>query len=161
MTRLGRTWQVARQDIIDQASYHYNEAALHCGVALLDAYQRVKNERLVIDYADIEWHAWRLVSVSDHAAYMQYKLDSRYRHILLDEFQDTNPLQWLTLRSWLEAAVGADMRPTVFMVGDPKQSIYRFRRAEARLFDMAGAYLREYFAAERCRSMRRAAARNR
>ncbi len=146
--KLGRQLEEARRDIIDQASYHYNEAALHCGVALLDAYQRVKRERLVIDYADIEWHAWRLVSVSEHATYMQYKLDSRYRHILLDEFQDTNPLQWLTLRSWLEAAVGADMRPTVFMVGDPKQSIYRFRRAEARLFAMAGAYLREYFAAD-------------
>ena len=68
---------------------------------------------------------------------MHYKLDSRYRHILLDEFQDTNPLQWLTLKSWFEAAAGADMRPTVFMVGDPKQSIYRFRRAEARLFGQA------------------------
>ena len=143
-----RQLQEARRDIIDQASYHYNEAALHCGVALLEAYQRVKEERLVIDYADIEWHAWRLVSVSEHAVYMQYKLDSRYRHILLDEFQDTNPLQWLTLKSWLEAAVGADMRPTVFMVGDPKQSIYRFRRAEARLFGMAGAYLEEHFAAD-------------
>jgi ATP-dependent helicase/nuclease subunit A len=145
--RLAPRVQVARQDVIDQASYRYNEAALHCGVALLEDYQRVKKERLVIDYADIEWHAWKLVSVSDHAVYMQYKLDSRYRHILLDEFQDTNPLQWLTLKSWLEAAVGADMRPTVFMVGDPKQSIYRFRRAEARLFDRADAYLKEHFAA--------------
>ncbi len=145
---LGARLQEARRDLIDQASYRYNEAALHCGVALLDAYERVKRERFVIDYADIEWHAWRLVSVSDHAVYMQYKLDSRYRHILLDEFQDTNPLQWLTLKSWLEAAVGADMRPTVFMVGDPKQSIYRFRRAESRLFGMAGEYLKEHFAAE-------------
>ena len=145
---LGASLHEARRDLIDQASYRYNEAALHCGVALLDAYERVKRERFVIDYADIEWHAWRLVSVSDHAVYMQYKLDSRYRHILLDEFQDTNPLQWLTLKSWFEAAVGADLRPTVFMVGDPKQSIYRFRRAEARLFGMAGAYLKEHFAAE-------------
>jgi ATP-dependent helicase/nuclease subunit A len=147
--RLAARMQEARQDLIDQQSYGYNEAALHCGVALVEAYQRVKQERLVIDYADIEWHAWRLVSVSDHAVYMQYKLDSRYRHILLDEFQDTNPLQWLTLKSWLEAAVGADMRPTVFMVGDPKQSIYRFRRAEARLFNMAGTYLGGEFGADK------------
>jgi ATP-dependent helicase/nuclease subunit A len=138
----------ARRDLIGQASYRYNEAALPCGVALLEAYQRVKRERGVIDYADIEWLAWRLVSVSDHAVYMHYKLDSRYRHVLLDEFQDTNPLQWLTLKSWLEAAVEADMRPTVFMVGDPKQSIYRFRRAEARLFGMARTYLAGEFGAE-------------
>ena len=68
-------------------------------MALLEAYQRVKRERQVIDYADIEWHAWGLVSVGDHADYMHYKLDARYRHVLVDEFQDTNPLQWLTLRA--------------------------------------------------------------
>jgi ATP-dependent helicase/nuclease subunit A len=147
--RIAERVQEARRNLIDQENYHYNEAALHCGNAFLEAYRRVKEERLVIDYGDIEWHAWRLVSVSEHAVYMQFKLDARYRHILLDEFQDTNPLQWLTLKSWLEAAVGADMRPTVFMVGDPKQSIYRFRRAEARLFGMAGAYLEEQFGAEK------------
>ena len=139
----------ARDQEIDQRSYRFNEAALHCGVALLDAYQRVKADRQVIDYADIEWNAWQLVSVSDHALYMHYKLDARYRHILLDEFQDTNPLQWLTLKSWLEAAAAADLRPTVFMVGDPKQSIYRFRRAEARLFTQAADYLQAEFHAAR------------
>jgi ATP-dependent helicase/nuclease subunit A len=144
---LGARLLEARADLADQASYRFNEAALHCGVALLDAYQRVKGDRQVIDYADIECHAWELVSVSDHAVYMHYKLDSRYRHILLDEFQDTNPLQWLTLKSWLEAAAAADMRPTVFMVGDPKQSIYRFRRAETRLFAQAARYLQEEFGA--------------
>ena len=145
--KLGARLQEARGQLADQASYRFNEAALHCGVALLDAYQRVKGERQVIDYADIECHAWELVSVSDHAVYMHYKLDARYRHILLDEFQDTNPLQWLTLESWLEAAAAADMRPTVFMVGDPKQSIYRFRRAETRLFGQATRYLQDEFGA--------------
>ena len=145
-TLAGRLAQ-ARGQLADQKSYRFNEAAVHCGVALLEAYQQVKADRQVIDYADIEWHAWQLVSVSDHALYMHYKLDARYRHILLDEFQDTNPLQWLTLKSWLEAAVAADLRPTVFMVGDPKQSIYRFRRAEARLFSQAADYLQEAFEA--------------
>ena len=147
--RLGARLQNARGQLIDQASYRFNEAALHCGVALLDAYQRVKGERQVIDYADIEWHSWALVSVSDHAVYMHCKLDARYRHVLLDEFQDTNPLQWLTLECWLAAASAADSRPTVFMVGDPKQSIYRFRRADARLFGQAAGYLAREFGALR------------
>jgi len=147
--RLGARLQNARGQLIDQASYRFNEAALHCGVALLDAYQRVKGERQVIDYADIEWHSWALVSVSDHAVYMHCKLDARYRHVLLDEFQDTNPLQWLTLECWLAAAAAADSRPTVFMVGDPKQSIYRFRRADARLFGQAAGYLAREFGALR------------
>src|SRR5262245_4119780 len=135
--------------INDQESYRFNEAALRCGLALLEAYQRVKRERQVIDYGDIEWHAWDLVSESDHAVYMHCKLDARYRHVLLDEFQDTNPLQWLTLKSWLAAATAADARPTVFMVGDPKQSIYRFRRADARLFRQAAGYLEQEFGGAR------------
>jgi len=146
---LGTRLQAARGQLIEQASYRFNEAALHCGVALLDAYQRVKGERQVIDYADIEWHAWALLSVSDHAVYLHCKLDARYRHILLDEFQDTNPLQWLTLERWLAAAAAADSRPSVFMVGDPKQSIYRFRRADARLFGQAAGYLEREFGALR------------
>lgn len=139
----------AREALRDQASFRFNEAALHCGAALLDAYQSLKRERQVIDYGDIEWHACELVRVSDHAAYMHSKLDAHYRHILVDEFQDTNPLQWMTLQSWLEAADAADSRPTVFMVGDPKQSIYRFRRAEARLFARAQDYLEQAFGARR------------
>ena len=141
--RLSAIWR----DRADQICYRVNEAALTCGVALVEAYQSVKAERQAIDYGDIEWHAYNLVSVSDHAVYMHYKLDSRYRHILLDEFQDTNPLQWLTLKSWFAAAAEAESRPVVFLVGDPKQSIYRFRGAEARLFDEAASYLRNEFGA--------------
>ena len=147
--RLSARLVKACERLTEQASYRFNEAALRCAVALLEAYQRVKGERQVIDYADIEWHAWELMSVSDHAVYMQCKLDARYRHILLDEFQDTNPLQWLTLERWLSAAAEAGSRPTVFMVGDPKQSIYRFRRADARLFGQAAGYLAQEFGAAR------------
>ena len=147
--KLAARLEATRAQLTDQASYRFNEAALRCAVALLEAYQRAKGERQVIDYADIEWHAWALVSVSDHAEYMHCKLDARYRHILLDEFQDTNPLQWLTLERWLAAAAAAESRPTVFMVGDPKQSIYRFRRADARLFGQAASYLAQEFGARR------------
>jgi len=131
----------------DEACYRVNAAALACGVALVEAYQEVKEERQAIDYGDIEWRAHNLVSIGDHATYMHYKLDSRYRHILLDEFQDTNPLQWLILKSWFAAAAEVESQPVVFLVGDPKQSIYRFRGAEARLFDQAADYLQHVFGA--------------
>jgi len=137
-----------RRKLADQRAWRFNAAALHCGAALLAAYDEVKRERGVIDYADIESRAFELLSAGDHAAYLQYKLDSRYRHILIDEFQDTNPLQWLTLKAWFDAAADADTRPVVFLVGDPKQSIYRFRRAEPRLFSEAGEYLCRRFNAE-------------
>ncbi|MBZ0092940.1 MAG: UvrD-helicase domain-containing protein, partial [Sulfuricellaceae bacterium] len=138
----------ARQGLAAQAAYRFNRAALCCGAALLDAFQRLKGERQAVDFTDVEWRVHQLLNASEHAEYLQYKLDSRYRHILLDEFQDTNPLQWQILESWLAASGAAGDPPTVFLVGDPKQSIYRFRRAEPRLFDLAADFLeREYQAA--------------
>jgi ATP-dependent helicase/nuclease subunit A len=97
----------------------------------------------------VEWRVHQLLNRSDHAEYMQYKLDCRYRHILLDEFQDTNPLQWQIMRSWLDASTGAGSAPTVFLVGDPKQAIYRFRRADARLFGIAADFLEQGYGAAR------------
>lgn len=140
---LGDELSDARTLLAEQAAYRLNEAGLLCGVELLGRYQSIKRERGLLDYADVEWRAWLLLNRSDYAEYMHYKLDARYRHILLDEFQDTNPLQWQIMKSWLEASAEVQSQPRVFLVGDPKQSIYRFRRAEPRLFDIARAYLRD------------------
>ena len=139
--------QDVRDTLAEQQAYRLNEAVLHCGVAFLERYQALKVQKQQMDFSDLEWQLCRLLQQSEHAETMQYKLDSRYRHVLLDEFQDTNPLQWQILRSWFDASVAVDSQPTVFVVGDPKQSIYRFRRADARLFGVAREYLKEHFAA--------------
>jgi len=66
---------------------------------------------------------------------------------LIDEFQDTSPLQWHALHAWLAGYAGAgggasgQRAPGVFIVGDPKQSIYRFRRAEPRVFEAAREFV--------------------
>ena len=114
-----------------------NEALFTAGRAYLEQYQAVKAEQRVFDFGDLEWHAYRLLTNPEHAAYLQSRLDARYRHILLDEFQDTNPLQWTIVRAWLDAYGDDAQKPSVFVVGDPKQSIYRFRRAEPRVFAAA------------------------
>jgi ATP-dependent helicase/nuclease subunit A len=129
--------------------YRLHQRALPCAARLLDMFQQLKRARQIIDFTDIEWHAYRLLADGDDAAFMHAKLDSRYRHILLDEFQDTNPLQWQALRAWLDAYGHDAGRPTVFLVGDPKQSIYRFRRAEPRLFEVAAETLVQDYGAER------------
>lgn len=139
--------QAVRDTLAEQQAYRLNEAVLHCGAALLERYQMLKRQQQQMDFSDLEWQLCRLLQQSEHAETMQYKLDSRYRHVLLDEFQDTNPLQWQILRAWFDAAVAVDSQPTVFVVGDPKQSIYRFRRADARLFGVARDYLKQHFAA--------------
>lgn len=131
----------------EQASQWLNRLALVAGAGLVEQYQVLKRERDGLDFTDAEWLVHRLLSDPDESAAMLAKLDVRWKHLLLDEFQDVNPLQWQILTAWL-AAYGADPeRPTVFMVGDPKQSIYRFRRAEPRLFAQAAAWLVDNFAA--------------
>ncbi len=133
----------------DQRIWALNRHGLLLGDALLAAYQDAKAQQGVIDFADAEWQACRLLRSEEHAPALALKLDARYRHLLLDEFQDTNPLQWQALSTWLAEARGADSAMTVFMVGDPKQAIYRFRRGEARVFDAAAEFLRAHFDAAR------------
>ena len=126
----------------------FNRQACAVFEAFLAHVQAFKNERRQIDFTDAEWQVLRLLRERDTAAFLQARLDARYQHVLLDEFQDTNPLQWQILRAWFDAYSDAD-RPHVFLVGDPKQSIYRFRRAEPRLFSVASDFLQGHFAALR------------
>jgi ATP-dependent helicase/nuclease subunit A len=139
--------QAVRDALTELDALRMNRAALHCGAALLEHYQQLKLQQQQMDFTDLEWQVCRMLTQGDCAEYMQYKLDSRYRHVLLDEFQDTNPLQWQILQSWFAASAAVDSRPSVFVVGDPKQSIYRFRRADARLFGVVRGFLQQEFGA--------------
>ena len=65
---------------------------------------------------------------------MWFRLDSRVDHLLLDEFQDTSPIQWRILHKMAsEIAADGTGERSFFCVGDVKQSIYGFRQAEPRL----------------------------
>ena len=112
---------------------------------LLTCFQALKQQRGWVDMNDIESAATTLLADSDISAWVQQRLDAQITHLLIDEFQDTNPMQWRALRSWLEgyAGAGGGSMPSVFIVGDPKQSIYRFRRAEPRVFRAASAFLQD------------------
>lgn len=114
---------------------------------LFETYKTIKAEQGLCDFDDLEATALRILMNDEQRAYMQQKLDTRVRHLLVDEFQDTNPVQWNILKLWLQDYSGEE-KPSVFLVGDPKQSIYRFRRAEARLFNHARNWLVEHFAAK-------------
>ena len=128
----------------EQSAFRVNAAVFRCGAACLGQLQRLKAHRRIVDFTDVEWRVHQLVSRSDNAQYMLHRLDARYENILVDEFQDTNPLQWQVLLAWLRAAEEAGSGPTVFLVGDPKQSIYAFRGADARLFREAREHLRAH-----------------
>ncbi len=134
-----------------QASLAITCAWYQAGQRLLEHYQRIKREQRVLDFGDLEWNAYRLLNSSGQAHWVQYKLDARIDHFLIDEFQDTNPTQWRLLLPLLqELAAGISERNrSVFLVGDAKQSIYRFRRADARLLEAASDWLDEHLQAER------------
>ncbi|VAW93496.1 hypothetical protein MNBD_GAMMA21-1902 [hydrothermal vent metagenome] len=118
-------------------------AWIGAGQAYIDEYQQIKRFHRYLDFSDLEWQCYCLLNSSDHADWVQYKLDQRVEHLLIDEFQDTNPTQWqlvLPLLSEIAASEQERFR-SVLLVGDAKQSIYRFRRAEPKLFSTASNWL--------------------
>lgn len=116
-------------------------------LALVSEFDALKHERGLVDMNDLERGALALLADAELAGFVQQRLDAQVRHLLIDEFQDTSPLQWHALYGWLSSYAGAGGgasggRPiSVFIVGDPKQSIYRFRRAEPRVFAAAREFV--------------------
>jgi ATP-dependent helicase/nuclease subunit A len=111
---------------------------------LIAQFGALKRERGWIDMNDVERAALVMLSDPVLSGWVQERLDARVGHLLIDEFQDTNPLQWQALHAWLSSYAGAvGKRPSVFIVGDPKQSIYRFRRAEPQVFHAAKDFVTE------------------
>jgi ATP-dependent helicase/nuclease subunit A len=111
-----------------------HQAVLECGSHLIDVFQANKQAQRLMDFADLEIDAFTLLSQPR----TETESTATTRHILLDEFQDTNPVQWQSLQAFVlpllaEAAAGGQAA-SIFVVGDPKQSIYRFRRADPKLF---------------------------
>jgi ATP-dependent exoDNAse (exonuclease V) beta subunit len=85
------------------------------------------------DYAEFAAAARQALGPADEPTDTALALDARLRHVLVDEFQDTSDAQVQLLRSLTAGWERGDGR-TLFLVGDPMQSIYRFRNAEVGLF---------------------------
>lgn len=108
----------------------------------LDAYQETKKERNLLDFHDLLLFTRQMLK--HHPGVRRYFRD-RYRFLLVDEFQDTDPLQAeiIFFLSEEERSGATDWRTVkvankrLFLVGDPKQSIYRFRRADIEMYEEA------------------------
>lgn len=122
------------------------------GQHYLEHFQKLKREQRLLDFTDLEWQTYLLLNQSNNALWVQYKLDQRIEHLLVDEFQDTNPTQWRLILPLLEEISSSEevRQRSVFIVGDEKQSIYRFRRAEPRLFHAAEEWLSKHLGANTC-----------
>jgi ATP-dependent helicase/nuclease subunit A len=113
----------------------------------LSQYRRALDSRARLDFSGVLERAVDLLRQMDEFASSRYRLESRYHHVLVDEFQDTSRAQWdlvaLLVRSWGEG-IGASsdtVPPSIFVVGDRKQSIYGFRDAEAALIEEAARFI--------------------
>lgn len=87
----------------------------------------------VVDFVEVSQGALRALGEADEPSDIALKLDYQIRHLLIDEFQDTSVSQFKLVEKLL-AGWEADDGRTLFLVGDPMQSIYRFRQADVSLF---------------------------
>lgn len=110
------------------------EALLRVAFATIDAYERLKGHQAALDYEDLIERTRELLHRPGKTEWVLFKLDARIDHVLVDEAQDTSPLQWAIVEKLCEEFfAGAGARGegrTLFVVGDEKQSIYSFQGAD-------------------------------
>jgi len=119
------------------------ELAAHL-TGVIEAYDWRKREAAVLDFDDLLRQARALVCENPD---IRAWLAGRYEYLLVDEFQDTDPVQaeivfCLAARSQPATWSSASLRPgALFLVGDPKQAIYRFRGADIESYALAKSVL--------------------
>ncbi|MGE5359441.1 MAG: UvrD-helicase domain-containing protein [Bacteroidales bacterium] len=97
----------------------------------------------VLDFSGVLERTLGLLARMDEFSQSRYRLEARYHHVLVDEFQDTSRAQWrlisLLVKAWGEGAGLSQegLAPSIFVVGDRKQSIYGFRDADVTMIGRA------------------------
>ncbi|MFZ1103424.1 MAG: UvrD-helicase domain-containing protein, partial [Hyphomicrobiaceae bacterium] len=120
-------------------------ALVRLGSAVMQRYTDAKTRHAQLDFDDLIVKAAGLLRSSAGVEWVLYKLDGGLDHILVDEAQDTSPVQWRVITALADeffSGLSAREEPrTLFAVGDEKQSIYSFQGAEPRMFAAQGAAL--------------------
>ena len=101
-------------------------------LAVIDLSSEMR-EQGVADFTELTLAARRALRSGDHPTELALSLDYRIRHLLVDEFQDTSIAQFQLLELLVQGWSG-EHGVSLFLVGDPMQSIYRFRDADVGLF---------------------------
>ena len=124
-------------------------------------FAELKAARAGLDFSDVLTHAVALLENRGEFAQSRFRLESRYHHLLIDEFQDTNEVQWRLVKALIESwgegqglvqeailseqaegdGTGRIREPSLFIVGDRKQSIYGWRDARVEVLEKASRHL--------------------
>lgn len=100
----------------------------------------IKNAKVsgILTFDDLSYFTYRLLYESISREFLYFKIDAKFKHILLDEFQDTSTLQFFLLKPLIDEIFDGEGQSefrSFFYVGDTKQSLYRFRGGVEALFD--------------------------
>lgn len=99
----------------------------------LRAYHDEKNDENYLDFQDLQLRIEHLLAEEKNRHILD-EIRERFQYIMVDEFQDTNDLQWNIIKKIAADSSGQIVNPRVFVVGDEKQAIYSFRGGDVRLF---------------------------
>ncbi len=120
------------------AMFEATKAALVLADRLNSDYEDIKKSRSQLDFDDLINRTATLLVRGDVSRWIHYKLDQGIDHILVDEAQDTSPVQWTIIQSLAEDFFSGETarggNRTMFAVGDEKQSIYSFQGARPERF---------------------------
>ena len=136
---LGELVEAERRDLGYNPGHIRNEAEQAVALARLfqcvqAEYERLKSQRNALDYTDLINNATEFLATEDSA---RQTLRDQFAHIMVDEVQDTDPRQWQLIKLLSGDDPDGFDGQNVFLVGDEKQSIYRFREADVTQFSDA------------------------
>jgi len=135
--KIVQLWHNIRKNLrefCEWESYAVFKPYLEIFTLVLDEFQELSGNDNVMFLQELNTHAHTLINDEEFTvAELYYRIATRLRHYLIDEFQDTNRLQWKNIFPMVEEALSSG--GSLFYVGDKKQAIYRFRGGDVSLFD--------------------------
>ncbi|MBN8828353.1 MAG: UvrD-helicase domain-containing protein [Sphingobacteriia bacterium] len=127
-----------KQNLLNYECFELSSLILGLCDKIKNKYEKIKG-RNKIDFNEVLYKTKELLLNKEHSDWVLYKLDGGLDHFLIDEAQDTNPIQWQIIDALTaEIHSGAndlDNPKTIFIVGDEKQSIYSFHGADPTFFN--------------------------
>ncbi|WP_433632569.1 UvrD-helicase domain-containing protein [Halomicrococcus sp. NG-SE-24] len=125
---------------VDANSYQYVQALAELLLVAADDYEDRKAQRNVVDFTDQIQYTLDFLADDDNAA-IRAELREQFEYVMVDEFQDTDPRQTELIKLLTADDPATFDSQNVFVVGDEKQSIYRFRNADVTQFETTATEL--------------------
>ncbi len=130
----------------NQICAELNFSLIKIALSIYKQYQELKYSNGYLDFSDLIMKTYELLTNPSLSLWIMYKIDQKIDHILVDEAQDTSPMQWEIIKSLTEEFFNgenakSDIDRSIFVVGDIKQSIYSFQGSDPYSFSKTREFL--------------------